>query len=221
MNKFLSTLSLVLVTCVTSFSVHAQEFKGNVQAGEKKINMCIGCHGIVGYQASFPQIHKVPKISGQNAEYIVAALTAYKKGDRKHPSMMGIADNLTDQDMADIGAYYSAHGKVVDAPELAKAPEGPARVSALIQKGACISCHGDSFSKPIVATYPKIAGQHADYLFVALKSYKVENNAIVGRNNGIMGGVAKQFTNAELKEMADYISSLPGELKTVPGKSFR
>jgi cytochrome c553 len=119
MNKFLSTLSLVLVTCVTSFSVHAQEFKGNVQAGEKKINMCIGCHGIVGYQASFPQIHKVPKISGQNAEYIVAALTAYKKGDRKHPSMMGIADNLTDQDMADIGAYYSAHGKVVDAPELA------------------------------------------------------------------------------------------------------
>jgi cytochrome c553 len=134
---------------------------------------------------------------------------------------MGIADNLTDQDMADIGAYYSAHGKVVDAPELAKAPEGPARVSALIQKGACISCHGDSFSKPIVATYPKIAGQHADYLFVALKSYKVENNAIVGRNNGIMGGVAKQFTNAELKEMADYISSLPGELKTVPGKSFR
>jgi mono/diheme cytochrome c family protein len=54
--------------------------------------MCIGCHGIAGYQASFPEVHKVPMISGQNAKYITASLVAYKKGERKHPTMRAIAD---------------------------------------------------------------------------------------------------------------------------------
>jgi cytochrome c553 len=221
MNKFLSSLSVLVVACVTALSVNAQDIKGDVKAGEKKISMCIGCHGIAGYQASFPEVYKVPKIAGQGAKYIVSALSAYKKGDRKHPSMRGIADNLTDQDMADLGAYYEALGKVEGAPVLAKAADGNARVAALVAKGACISCHGDSFSKPIDPSYPKIAGQHADYLFVALKSYKTEGNSTWGRANGIMGGVAKQFSNAELKDMASYVSSLPGELKTVPQKYFK
>lgn len=221
MNKFLPSLSALLVACATVFSAHAQEVKGDAKAGEKKIAMCIGCHGIQGYQASFPEIYKVPKISGQGAKYIVSALNAYKKGERKHPSMRGIADNLNDQDMADIGAYYESHGHAEGAPALDKAAEGDARVAALVTKGACVSCHGDSFSKPIDPSYPKIAGQHSDYLFVALKSYKTEGNATWGRTNGIMGGVAKQFSNAELKEMAKYLSSLPGELKTVPQNKFR
>jgi cytochrome c553 len=92
---------------------------------------------------------------------------------------------------------------------------------ALIAKGACASCHGESFSKPLDPSYPKIAGQHNDYLFVALKSYKAENNSKVGRGNAIMGGVAKQFTQSELKEMANYIGKMPGELKTIPEKRFR
>ena len=221
MNKFLSSLSVVLVACATVFSANAQEIKGDAKAGEKKIAMCIGCHGIKGYQASFPEVHKVPMISGQGAKYIVSALTAYKKGDRKHPSMRGVADNLTEQDMADIGAYYEAHGKVEGAAAPAKAADGSAQVTALIQKGACVSCHGDNFSKPIDPSYPKIAGQHADYLFVALKSYKTEGHATWGRANGIMGGVAKQYSNPELKELASYLSALPGELKTVPQSKFR
>ena len=61
----------------------AQDLKGDVQAGEKKIAMCIGCHGIVGYQASFPSVYKVPMISGQGAKYIANALNAYKTGERK------------------------------------------------------------------------------------------------------------------------------------------
>lgn len=84
-----------------------------------------------------------------------------------------------------------------------------------------MSCHGENFSKPIDASYPKLAGQHADYLVVALKAYKTENNAKVGRANAVMSGVAKQFSNAELKELASYISGLPGELKTVPQNKFR
>jgi cytochrome c553 len=191
-------------------------------AGEKKAAMCIGCHGIVGYQASFPEVHKVPMISGQGAKYIVAALNAYKKGERKHPTMKGIAVTLTDADMADLAAYYERHGAssvkpVADTP--AKAPT--AEVAALLTKGACVSCHGANFSKPIDGSYPKIAGQHADYLYVALKAYKVEGNPQVGRGNAIMAGQVKQFSPAELKAMANYIGSLPGELRTVPQSKFR
>ena len=221
MNKFLLSLSVLAVAFASAFSANAQEVVGDVKAGEKKIAMCIGCHGIKGYQSSFPEVHKVPMISGQGAKYITSALSAYKKGDRRHPSMRGIADNLSDQDMADIGAYYEAHGKVEGAPALAKAADGNARVTALIQKGACVSCHGDSFSKPIDPSYPKIAGQHADYLFVALKSYKAEGQATWGRSNGVMGGIAKQYSNAELKEISSYLSSLPSELKTVPQSKFK
>ena len=82
----------------------------DAKAGEKKAAMCIGCHGIPGYQASFPEIHKVPMISGQSAKYIVGALSAYKKGERKHPTMKAIAGSLSDQDMADLAAFYEANG---------------------------------------------------------------------------------------------------------------
>ena len=214
-------MSALLVASVTAFSAHAQDAKGDAKAGETKIALCIGCHGIKGYQASFPEVYKVPMISGQGAKYIVAALNAYKKGERKHPTMHGVAATMNDQDMADVAAYYEAHGKVEGAAAPAKAAEASGKVAELLKKGGCVSCHGDSFSKPIDPSYPKIAGQHADYLFVALKAYKMENNPQVGRGNPIMGGMAKQFSNAELKELAHYVSSLPGELKTLPQSKFR
>lgn len=220
MNKLLLTFSSVLVASVTAISAHAQDIKGDAKAGETKNAMCIGCHGIHGYQASFPEIYKVPKISGQNAKYIASALNAYKKGERKHPSMRGIAESLSDQDIADLAAYYEGHGKVEGAAA-AKAAEPSAKAAELLNKGGCVACHGADFNKAIDPSYPKVAGQHADYLFVALKSYKTEGNATWGRANGIMGGVAKQFSNAELKELSAYISSLPGDVKTVPQKRFR
>ena len=219
MNKLLTSIITLAVSSVTAFSVQAQEVKGDAKAAEQKIAMCIGCHGIVGYQASFPEVYKVPMISGQNAQYIVAALNAYKKGDRKHPTMRGIADSLSDQDIADLAAYYEQHGKTTTAVAAPAAPD--AKVDALIKKGTCVSCHGDNFSKPVDPSYPKIAGQYKDYLFVTLKSYKVENQATWGRSNGVMGGIAKQFSNAELKALANYIGSQPGELKTIPQSKFR
>ncbi len=221
MNKLILSISSLLVASVTLITAHAQDVKGDAKAGEKKIAMCIGCHGIVGYQASFPEIHKVPKISGQSGKFIVASLAAYKKGERKHPTMRGIADSLSEQDMADLAAYYENHGKVEGATAPAKAPDASGKVAELLKKGACVSCHGDNFSKPLDPSYPKIAGQHADYLFVALKSYKAENNPKVGRSNAIMGGIAKQFSNDELKELASYVGALPGELKVVPESRFR
>ena len=213
--KKLLQISLALATALGALTAQAQD----VKAGETKVAMCIGCHGIVGYQASFPEIHKVPMIAGQNAKYIVAALQAYAKGDRKHPTMRGIAGSLSDQDMADVAAFYEAQAKL---PAVADSvPAAPANVAEPLTKGACISCHGANFSKPIDPTYPKLAGQHADYLTVALKSYKTEKNASVGRGNAIMAGQVKQFSNAELKAIANYIASLPTELATVPQGKFR
>jgi cytochrome c553 len=221
MNKLLSSTFVLFVTSVTALCATAQEIKGDAKMGEGKVAACIGCHGIKGYQASFPEVYKVPMISGQGARYIVSALNAYQKGERKHPSMRGIAGSLTDQDIADVAAYYEASGRTDGAAAPGKVAEAGGKAAELVKKGACSSCHGESFSKPIDPTYPKIAGQHADYLFVALKSYKTEGKGTWGRSNGIMAGIAKQFTNAELKELANYLNSLPGELKTVPQAKFK
>jgi cytochrome c553 len=220
MKKFVSIVFALTVSAASSLT-YAQDVKGDANAGATKIAMCIGCHGIAGYQASFPEVYKVPKISGQSEKYITSVLTAYKKGERKHPTMRGIATSLTDQDMADISAYYANHGKVEGAVLPAKATEPNAKVAPLLAKGACASCHGENFAKPIDPSYPKIAGQHADYLYVALKSYKVEGNATWGRNNGVMGGIAKQFSQAELKELANYMAAQQGDLKIVPQSRFR
>jgi cytochrome c553 len=221
MNKLLTTMFALAVACVT-VSAEAQQVTGKAQDGAKKVAMCVGCHGIIGYQASFPEIHKVPMIAGQSATYITAALTAYKGGDRKHPTMRAIADTLTEQDIADLAAYYSQLGlKDGGAPPTTLAKATPANVEALITRNAdnsCTKCHGANFNTPNDGTVPKLAGQHADYLFVALKSYRVKNNPHLGRSNAVMGQQVeeKKFTTAELKTLATYISSLPGELKTVP-----
>jgi cytochrome c553 len=214
-------LSLLLALCGAAFvtaSAHAQD----AARGETKAAMCIGCHGIIGYQASFPQVHKVPMISGQGAEYIVSSLNAYKKGERKHPTMKGIATSLTDQDMADLAAYYEKHGADSLKPVSATPTVQPsAEVAALLTRGACVSCHGANYSKPIAGTYPKLAGQHSDYLYVALTAYSTKGNPKMGRANAIMAGQVAQFKPAELKAMAKYIGSLPGELQTVPQRKFR
>lgn len=223
MTKAMSGGWMAAVAMATVLSAQAQEVRGDAQAGAGKVAMCIGCHGIPGYQASFPEVHKVPKIAGQGAKYIVAALQAYQKGERRHPTMRGIASSLSEQDMADVGAYYEQLGQagtVAATPAAARAPSGP--VAELLRKGACLSCHGDNFSKPIDPGYPKLAGQYGDYLFVALKAYQAgEGSAPVGRSNGVMGGVARQFSHAELKALAGYLGSLDGELRTVPQSRFR
>lgn len=195
------------------------QVSGDATAGAGKAAMCIGCHGIVDYKTSFPEVYRVPKIAGQSAPYMVAALQEYKTGDRKHPSMRAIAGSLSEQDMADLAAYYEQQAPA--AAELPAAAQASVQVGELLQKGACVSCHGDNYSNPIDPSYPKIAGQHPDYLYVALKSYSNNTNATWGRGNAIMAGMAKQFSNAELKAMSQYIGGLPGEVKTVPQSRFR
>ena len=88
-------------------SVAAAAIVGSVEAGAKKNSMCIGCHGIAEYKTAFPTVYRVPKINAQSEKYIVSALNAYKSGERNHPSMVGISRSLSDQDMADLAAYYA------------------------------------------------------------------------------------------------------------------
>ena len=101
-------ITLLVLACVANVSA-AADIVGNAKAA--KVEQCIGCHGIPGYKATFPEVYPVPMIGGQSAKYIENALNAYKKGDRKHPSMRGVAGTMTDQEIADVAAYYSQQVK--------------------------------------------------------------------------------------------------------------
>jgi cytochrome c553 len=85
--------------------------EGDATAGVQKKQMCEGCHGIAGYRTAYPTVYTAPKLGGQSAAYIVKALKDYATGVRKHPSMNGVAGSLSEQDMADLAAYYAADGK--------------------------------------------------------------------------------------------------------------
>ncbi len=107
MKKIIALLALAGIANAAA----AADIVGNAKAAPAKVEMCIGCHGIPGYKATFPEVFQVPMIGGQSARYIENALHAYKKGDRKHPTMHGIAASLSDQDIADVALYYSLQTK--------------------------------------------------------------------------------------------------------------
>jgi cytochrome c553 len=100
-------LGLAALLCTISFPVFAQ---GNAEEGAKKNSMCAGCHGIPGYRTAYPEVYAAPKLGGQHASYLVKALKAYQSGARNHPTMKAIAATLSEQDMADLAAYYSSAG---------------------------------------------------------------------------------------------------------------
>lgn len=99
---------VLIAACIAATPAGAVALEGNVDAAREKISMCVGCHGIPGYKTAYPEVYPVPKLGGQHPEYIVQALTAYKTGERNHPSMRAIAESLSEQDMADLAAYYGA-----------------------------------------------------------------------------------------------------------------
>jgi cytochrome c553 len=112
MTKLTSFAAAAAAIAVAAASVGAaaQAPAGNPVAGAQKTQMCAGCHGIEGWRTAFPEVYQVPKIAGQHPAYIVKALQAYKSGERAHPSMRAIAASLSDQDMADLAAYYGQSG---------------------------------------------------------------------------------------------------------------
>ena len=169
--------------------------------------MCLGCHNIPGYQASFPEVHRVPMIAGQTATYIESALAAYKTGERKHPTMRGVADQLSEQDIKDIAAYYSKLAGEAPAPEKLSREPSP-QVAALLQKAACVSCHGANFSKPIDPSYPKLGGQYYDYIAHSLEMYRDGD-----REHALMSQQAKSLTDQQIADLAAYFGSRQTHLR--------
>lgn len=102
----MNPVKLLSLAVLGAVAMPALAAEGSADAAKSKISMCIGCHGIPGYRTTFPEVYHVPKIGGQHAAYIVAALKQYKSGERDHPSMRGIAESLSEKDMADLAAYY-------------------------------------------------------------------------------------------------------------------
>jgi len=100
--------SAMLVATAVAAPVAVYAAAGDAAAGAEKTSMCKGCHGIPGYHTAFPEVYHVPKLGGQHAAYIAKALQEYKAGNRSHPSMRAIAAGLSDQDIADLAAYYAS-----------------------------------------------------------------------------------------------------------------
>lgn len=163
----------------------------DVARGAKLGYTCHGCHGIPNYKNAYP-VYSVPKLGGQHAAYLVVALKAYAGQERAHATMHSHAATMTEQDMQDLSAYLAGQ-------ELK--PTGKAVGAAPKAAQTCIACHGND-GIGILPEYPNLAGQHADYIQVALRAYRSGQ-----RKNPVMGGMAAALTDADIRELARYYSS--------------
>jgi cytochrome c553 len=173
---------------------------GDAARGKVLSYTCLGCHGIDGYKNAYPD-YSVPRLKGQHAEYIAAALHGYRDGDRAHLTMHSEASTLSDQDIADVAAYFAG-------TPLTSSGKAPGNVPAAAS--LCTACHGaDGVS--ISPMYPSLAGQHEDYLRRAIGEY-----AKGGRKNPIMKGFASNLKDADIEVIVRYYSALQPGLQVEP-----
>lgn len=207
MNKRWSW-AVLAVLCASG--AMAQSVVGDAAAGETKAGVCAACHSVDG-NSSDPQY---PNIAGQHERYIAHQLALYKSGERENPIMLGFAAGLSEQDMADLGAYFAKQAPkpdVVD-PEQAMVGERLYRGGDL-KRGvpACMACHGPSGRGNPGPAYPSLAGQHPAYTELALQRFR--EGAVYGDpgsniNAGVMAEVSKQLTDEEIAALAAYVRGL-------------
>ena len=185
----------LIAAAALAFTALAAEADGDVERGHELAYTCLGCHGIENYKNAYPK-YSVPKLGGQNTAYLVAALGEYGAGDRWHPTMKGLATSLTDQDRADLAAYFSSVQAAKAGSETVGKP--PAKAEA------CVACHGKS-GQGTLDEYPNLAGQHADYLAQALNDYRLGK-----RKNAIMAPFAQPLTREDIVALAEFFSAQPG-----------
>jgi cytochrome c553 len=184
-----------------SNSVTAQEpaaVQGNAERGKDLSYTCLGCHGVEGYKNAYPN-YSVPELEGQHPVYLSAALHEYRDGDRSHLTMHSQASELSDQDIADIVAYFAGKPLTADAK-----PQGAVPDAAKL----CTSCHGVN-GVGITDQYPTLAGQHPDYIVRALEEYKKG-----GRKNPTMVAMAATVKEEDMAVIADYFSKQKPALET-------
>jgi cytochrome c553 len=169
----------------------ADDKAGSAERGKVLGYTCHGCHGIENYMNAYPS-YSVPKVGGQNAAYMLNALRGYASGERSHPTMHAHAASLSDQDRADIAAFFAA-----TPVRPAGQPTGTAPAAA----ATCVACHGaDGVS--ISTDYPILAGQHHDYLEQALRDYKSGK-----RKNPVMAGIITGVKAEDIPALAKFFAN--------------
>ncbi|MGH8206358.1 MAG: c-type cytochrome [Steroidobacteraceae bacterium] len=174
---------------------------GNAARGKILSYTCLGCHGIEDYRNAYPD-YTVPRLGGQHADYIVAALKEYAAGTRTHPTMHVQASTLSDQDMQDIAAYFSSESDIKASAQTVGT--APAKVTQL-----CVSCHGKD-GVGISGAYPTLKGQHADYLEQALGEYKSGE-----RKNPVMSTFVVGLTAQDIETISEYYAAQRPGLHTL------
>jgi cytochrome c553 len=174
--------------------------EGDVDRGKVLAETCAGCHGIPGYFNASPAYH-VPKLGGQNADYLEVALQGYRRGTRGHATMQAQASSLTDQDIADVAAFFSTfEGEA----ETGRTTASAATIEAGREKSAtCGACHG---AEGVAAApqWPNLAGQHETYLLQALEQYKDGS-----RVDLVMNPLIAPLDETAIEELAAFFSSQP------------
>ncbi len=199
----MSVRSLMAIAVLGLVSVSAGA-AGDATRGKTLGYTCLGCHGVENYKSVYPTF-SVPRLRGQQPEYIVAALKGYKSGERSHATMHAHAATMSEQDMEDIAAYLA--GAQLK-PEAGAKSVGTAPAAA----AACQTCHGVD-GVGITGLGPKLAGQHADYIEQAIAGYRSG-----ARKNALMAPFAAPLKPEEIKQLAHYFSKQKPALKTVPRK---
>jgi cytochrome c553 len=187
-------LACLLAAMFVASSVQAAE--GDRDAGRKKFYSCGGCHGIEGYSNTYPNFH-VPRIGGQHADYILAALKAYKTGARNHVGMQGNAMAVPESDWQDIAAYVSSfYSSSVSLSVTGDVAAGKKKAKE------CAGCHGEDGNSAAGSGFPRLAGQYEDYLVRALKEYKSG-----ARKNALMAGIAAGLSEADMESLSAFYAS--------------
>jgi cytochrome c553 len=193
---------------------------GDAKRGHTLAYTCNGCHAIPNYKKVYPT-YSVPKLRGQKPEYLVAALKAYKYGERSHGTMHSQAATMTEADMRDVAAYLAGPTPILPPETPANAPadwvpeknEVPANLRPKATE-ICKACHGTN-GVGRLPDQPNISGQHADYIERALHDYQRG-----GRKNVIMTGMVQALTKDDIEKVAEYYAKQKPALETVPKKVF-
>jgi len=180
---------------------------GDAAAGKNKSAACGGCHGFDGNSP----IPMYPKLAGQNEAYTVKQLKDFKANDtRQNAIMLGMVAALSEEDMADIGAYFQAQQVAAAAPfDEAKAAAGRELYKGGdLQEGipACQSCHGPTGAGIAGIGYPQVGGQYVDYTLAQLKAFK--SGARSNDDKRMMRDIVAQLSEQQLEQVANYIASL-------------
>jgi cytochrome c553 len=189
-----------------AFATGAAQAAGDAQAGQQKAAPCAACHGVDGNSPN----PIWPKLAGQHPQYIAKQIQDFKHGRRQDPLMAPQAALLaTDQDVADVAAYFagqSQSGGTANADLVALGEQIYRGGNMSNGIPACTGCHGPAGMGNPLAKFPRISGQHADYLDKALKDFRAGNRA--NDVNGMMRGVAARMTDKEIEAVAQYIQGL-------------